>query len=373
MRTGEEAGTLIGMHGVRWLLVVAVGSSACFMDQATMGNEDDGDESGSDLTSTTGGSTDAETTTSPSTSSTTMDPTTESTTGDTITDSTPTDSMPTVTDTMPGECAMGEVCLPIGDGEWAGPIAAQFVSANAPRSDCPVGWGQGPVALIGLDVPPFNCICSCPDQPDVTCSFLFAFNDAAGCNGRELGSDVGVEMECVTDTDVGIGGVSVQDFGSTATCGGAVWPEPSPPTWAERIDGCVPPLGESCPLGQCVPRPPMEFGGPLCITREGEHACPEGPFEVRHVAYAGFDDERTCDCECVVTSVSCSGNVVVSSTEACGDEIAAGLVGGCLDAATDIHSVSVASSRRRHPRWRADLLLHAALSTVSCPPWRRFS
>jgi hypothetical protein len=345
MRDGEEGGNLIDMHGARCLLVVAIYSSACFMDQPTMGNEDDGGDSEAESTTTaTGGSTDAEPTTSASTSSTTMDQTTTSTTDDTITDSAPTDSTPTITDTMPADCGLGEVCLPIADGEWMGPLVAHFVPPNTPPSDCPLGWAMGPTGFLDLQTPPFECECACLQLPDVTCAFDFAFNAGDQCDGITQASVSGGIGDCVAYADGGVRSVLVSDVSSEADCGGASWSAPSPSTWTERIDACVPPPGETCSLGACVPRPPMTFEGPVCIARDGEHDCPEGPFDTRHVVYAGYDDTRTCDCECTANDVSCGGLVVASGAESCADDIGSNGVGGCVTAGSDIHSASVSTA-----------------------------
>jgi hypothetical protein len=236
-----------------------------------------------------------------------------------------------------------ELCLPVGDGEWTGPIAAQFVPPNSPQSDCPPAWAAGPTGFVDLDIPPFDCACSCPRQPEVTCAFHYEFNTGNTCDGDTVVVDFGGLGECASHGVPGASSVLVSDISTEADCGGGVFAEAVPPTWTERIDACVPPLGETCSLGACVPRPPMMFDGPLCITREGEHDCPEGPFDIRRVAYAGYADERMCQCDCAATEVSCAGIAVASGTEGCGNEVGSNNVDVCIASLDDIHSASVSS------------------------------
>lgn len=83
----------------------------------------------------------------------------------------------------------------------------------------------------------------------------------------------------------------------------------------------------------CAAAPDPAFDSALCIWRNGDNQCPEGPYTQRTVRYAGFADDRTCEtCTCGDPAGSCAGTVTF--TDGCGalpQHIATVGVGECQE------------------------------------------
>lgn len=107
-----------------------------------------------------------------------------------------------------------------------------------------------------------------------------------------------------------------------------------------RVCGTQPNEG-GCDAGEvCAPIPSVPFPNTLCIYREGEHACPDGPFSERILHYRDFEDDRACgpECTCGEPDGECSGaGLNLYSTDTCVLETAPGSGSlsdeGCEDAA----------------------------------------
>jgi len=82
------------------------------------------------------------------------------------------------------------------------------------------------------------------------------------------------------------------------------------------VVACEPEASESCAAGEsCV-----STAGAVCVFSPGEVACPEGPYSVQRIAYAGLDDDRSCtECTCApATGVACTGTLTTYTDETCG-------------------------------------------------------
>ncbi len=309
--------------------------TGCFEDQALPG-----DGTGDDA-ATTGDTTSMATGGTPGPSSTATD--------STPTDSTPTDTTPT--DTTPtdggGECRDGEVCLEAVEAGWEGPLAIQMITNAEPPLPCPTGWETRPSLFADLEVSPFSCACHCPGPATPMCQYTVTFRAGSQCDGALLESETIELGGCATHLIVGAHSVQVQDVASVADCGPPTWDPPAPSSWATRVDVCVPAVGSDCSLGTCVPAPLPPHDGALCIVAEGDVPCPEDSvFEVRHVAYAAFDDQRICECGCFPTDAWCGGTLVAYSDTACGGNSVGttSVVEGCVPNLDLVSSADVGSA-----------------------------
>jgi len=87
---------------------------------------------------------------------------------------------------------------------------------------------------------------------------------------------------------------------------------PKPPEFATKKSLCPQPSESACGTsGACVPKPTSAFDTSACVMFDSQGvdvACPPG-YPNKQSYSTGFDDTRTCKCNCK-PSVSCSGGSV---------------------------------------------------------------
>ncbi|HSN99447.1 MAG TPA: hypothetical protein VLS89_14225, partial [Candidatus Nanopelagicales bacterium] len=192
------------------------------------------------------------------------------------------------------------------------------------------------VGTNGISAPAATCACSC-GNPSWTAgcapldSIVINTGDAAcgnntncsgplavpsGWNGACHGPNyyAGGQLTCGPNTeptcDVNTGdpcNVSVRATAIAATGQGTCQPNPvavmlPDPVWAQLGRACGDaPVGGGCNIGQaCLPRPEVPYETGVCISKDGDNACPAGAFTEKHVFFSDVMDERGCadDCAC---------------------------------------------------------------------------
>lgn len=240
--------------------------------------------------------------------------------------------------------------------------------------DCPASFPGTTNAFLGngsLDAPAATCsACSCGAPTGQTCvtPVEVMLQDAAlnvNCGeavpgsincvgGLALGPANG---SCFTDmfylpgqSTCGVNGGAMCSMGSSpcnvstvttaptvagGTCavGGGV---PSLPgaSWTNLGRGCGDPVaaGQGCNGAQvCLPKPDAPYESGVCISKDGDNACPPGAFAEKHVFYQEFTDMRGCTpCSCGGAAGStCAVNVQLYSDNACINETASFAAGSC--------------------------------------------
>jgi hypothetical protein len=93
-----------------------------------------------------------------------------------------------------------------------------------------------------------------------------------------------------------------------------------PLVWKETARACGnAQVGGGCGPGVCAPRPQAPFESGACIFRQGDFACPPGPFTQRSVFFQGANDSRSCtQCNCSSpTGATCSGSIELGTNQSC--------------------------------------------------------
>jgi hypothetical protein len=207
---------------------------------------------------------------------------------------------------------------------------------------CPAGWEPRPSHFADLDVSPFACECSCPDVAVPTCEYLVTFYSGTGCDGDPLASQFVEQGDCPAYLGSDAHSVHVQDITNVVDCGTPAFEPPAASTWGTRLDVCVPEVGEACSIGDCVPAPPPPLDGELCVFQSGDVQCPaDSAFQVRHLVYVGYDDQRECACSCFTTQASCGGTLVAYTDNVCGNF--AGSTNASIGCAAELDDVNSAN------------------------------
>lgn len=236
-----------------------------------------------------------------------------------------------------GEGSAGCACVAEPVDGWLGPlvrdVSAEVDGCSAPYPD--------ELARGGLSVAfePASCSCSCEstdvvcssgaisisatdgDQCDALCSALVSL-PVDSCVEASLARPVG----CVDAPPAALSASDALAGSWSGSCSPvAAPPVLADPSWQDALivcEGTV--LREGCVKGEtCVPTP--RGTQRICIAREGEQACPSGPYTDRSVLGRAFNDTRDCEA-CSCGDGSCVGAVELFTTAAC-----AGVVSASID------------------------------------------
>ena len=273
--------------------------TGCFNpDDSGSVTESDGSSSSSGpttgpMTETSSGSTGTSTTSSTATvgetTGTSMGPTTIDPTDPTST-STTTGMAGTGSETGSAACGSAERCVPAIPADWFGPLVLGDVS-------CPADYPElGDSLNSGLQPGMQTCQCECGVQ-SVTCG-LWLENEGLPFVPSESCESPDFDDECVSAL-------------VSATCSETLVDVPATPTWADEQLACSGAAsGAECEdTGTCFP----SEAGAVCISRDGEHACPAG-FDEAAVYHQGFQDDRSCSaCSCAPEGQACSIDVEICS------------------------------------------------------------
>lgn len=251
-----------------------------------------------------------------------------------------TDGDPT-TDDGGTECPPDSQCSAAPPPEWTGPFAVPIAQGAQP-APCPASWPDPVTEVHGeLAAPPLDCACSC-EPPSSVCTASVALYLDDACSLLDLTQQVDAGG-CVQT----LGAMTVLATATAdptpAACAAEVQTTNVPPTWGTTASLCAPMVPPPmCDAGICLP--PPGSGPPICIVREGEHACPEGPYRGGATWFTGVQDDRACTpCTCGVPSgAACDGVLSALEQHDSGD---------CSGASTDavmIGACGVATTSARY-------------------------
>ncbi|WP_437916425.1 hypothetical protein WME73_17550 [Sorangium sp. So ce302] len=265
------------------------------------------------------------------------------------------------------------VCTAAVPEGWSGYFAL-FDGEPAMDPGCPTEFAAGPpfVGNRSLSAPPASCTCSCgpaegqacdpvdgititvadaPCGSEPHCLFPLATPGWAAqvCRGPDgvfsdrltCGPSSNAECSATTGAPCAVS-VSVSPL---AASGGecapsAVQVQRPDPRWTRLGRACAAaePLGRGCNLGQvCAPKPAAPFEGGLCIARDGDAACPPGPYTERRVFFTDIEDSRGCDDDCACGAPSggtCPTTVALYSDvqlHTCATQVTELPAGSCVD------------------------------------------
>jgi len=227
-----------------------------------------------------------------------------------------------------GEGSGGCSCVAEPVEGWLGPLVRD-VSSELGACSAPY---PGELARGGLAVAfePASCGCSCEgsdvacssgaisisatdgDPCDALCSALVSL-PAGSCVEASLARPVG----CVDAPPAALSASDALAGSWSGSCSPiATLPVLADPSWQDALivcEGTV--LREGCVKGEtCVPTP--KGTQRICIAREGEQACPSGPYSDRSVFGRAFNDTRDCEA-CSCSDGSCAGAVELFTTAEC--------------------------------------------------------
>jgi hypothetical protein len=206
--------------------------------------------------------------------------------------------------TSSDECNGG--CIPEPPADFEGPFLT-FIGGNDAPS-CGGAYGdEGPTGNAGLIAPAANCsTCTC-DSSSNSCA-TFVNLEAGGNNTCNSGGCANAfnqacgELAVACLTDETTTRVQATVPASAGACSpSAQTPDMEPAEFAQVAHTCAPDdaLEQTGCEGDELCAPEGPFNGPYCVTREGTHDCPDGPYSDRHVFFGDVEDTRDCSpCAC---------------------------------------------------------------------------
>jgi hypothetical protein len=216
-------------------------------------------------------------------------------------------------------CAVdgARVCVEDAPAGWEGPMAIASAAATASSPSCTgTGYERQVLTKFGaIDMGSATCGCAC-GAPAHSCGAVNMQRGSVSCFQLTTVVSAVEYPNMAPNTCINVTG-SGQNFYPTSNYTGGMCP-PQPTSnfvrarFTERVTGCE--TNDASPAGcaaasQCVPA----LDNPLdsfCIYRDGDHACPAGPFSARTLYYDTLDDPRSCTtCNCGVSTGSCTGRV----------------------------------------------------------------
>ena len=228
-------------------------------------------------------------------------------------------------------CPTGFACAPQPPADWS--AYARISMAGFPVANpetCPDG--SAPMATFSspTDAAATCEICQCDAPLNAQCGYptVSLHNNETACMGMVDQTGSAQNGNCVdifnsienADASAQITtAASLNDAGSCTAKGGM---PTLPPAWENQHDVCPMEVaaGASCGAGTvCAAEGSGAYTGPLCVAREGDHACPEG-FTDRRIVSSGLNESRGCTaCECDgPQGVTCSaGTVTVFDDDNC--------------------------------------------------------
>jgi hypothetical protein len=220
-------------------------------------------------------------------------------------------------------CGDGDgVCTDPAPADWSGPVAMAFAGPTGAPSCAGSGYESQVFAMHGdIDEGAAVCDCTCGDPSGQTCTGVVNVDVGSSmtvCNVLPSTDYFATEGNCTAHsvgTDTSYHAVGAPTWSSVGGCPAAPTEEIDEPQWGTTALACeASTLDESCDDDQeCLPA----LGGSLdtlCIYRDGENACPDGPYSEQHLLYADFDDNRDCTaCSCDDPEGQCNGYITYSN------------------------------------------------------------
>jgi hypothetical protein len=248
-------------------------------------------------------------------------------------------------------CAVdGEhACVEDAPADWDGPMAiATAPGAGSPPLCAGTGYERQVLSLFGaLDTGAETCGCTCGTPGGMSCTQSICMHRTstsqqcvmAGIAVQDMCEYTISPGQCTGSLPTGFYKPMNPQWTATGTCPAAPTVNIGTAVWNERMVACE--TNDASPAGcaaasECLP----ELANPLdawCIYRDGEHACPSGPYSDQTIYYASFTDSRSCSaCTCGTPTGICQGSMHFSygSNLPNGCELANGLdsasFGGCV-------------------------------------------
>ena len=242
---------------------------------------------------------------------------------------------PSTTDALeeaPARCTGAYQCVVQAPSGWTGPVEV-YAGATAPQA-CTSGFAGPTDAFDMLTAPDATCGCTCGAEP-VTCDPpTLDFAVAATC--ATTGTCASVVLQpgvCTTVDQRSHCGSSVVPLALTPTqpsptmgsCPPQATTQVPPLGWGVKARACgsnVTPSQADCAAAHvCAPKSAPPYAAKLCVTHDGDVACPGAYYSVKHVFYQDADDTRGCEaCTCSgPTGGSCDFSVAsyASTDQSC--------------------------------------------------------
>ena len=217
------------------------------------------------------------------------------------------DPSDTTSTTGEGEfCPATHRCVVEVPEGWEGPGPALTAAAAKGRPACEAAYPDaGAMGFDGLDAPPADCTCECNEPNGTECESSTTLRYWGSSQECSEGSSTQVTVFaglCTNLPSVFPGDAHWQIdviAASGGTCSRQEEELVAEAVWESQVVTCggAELLG-GCAVGHvCAPRPETE-DVPLCVWRQGEHACPEGWDDARTV-WTDINDTRGCaPCTC---------------------------------------------------------------------------
>ncbi|MFS8070924.1 MAG: hypothetical protein ACMG6S_31540 [Byssovorax sp.] len=247
-------------------------------------------------------------------------------------------------------------CVPLGPGEWLGPMLL-WIGKEGEAPECPPSAPiQGSPMFADLTAPNVCGTCEC-DAPAGSCALPTTLTAASSmCAGDGPGvphtafdAPAGWSGDCTAESPIpanqkcnGVNCVQSLTIApltlTEAPCGVSTTPVASklPYTWGAVAQSCHGLTSGTCAAPSEICAPAVLPGFEQCLYQVGDRECPAA-YSERHVFYYGVEDTRACTpCACgepvgstctafvsAFTDGSCSSPVVAGTVDASGPK--------CLD------------------------------------------
>ena len=212
-----------------------------------------------------------------------------------------------ITGDDPGTCE--GPCAADVPGGWDGPF--YVATADGEPAACPEGFPQQDVRFADLVAPDPMCTCQC-EAVEANCGISYTLHAGSFCT-VSLGSGTLGDGECNLHSTPIAGTVHVnsQLIGTPGSCNPFTNDAVPDASWASSVTVCMAPSGiGECEQGRCAAAVPDSFDGELCISKAGEHDCPDSAYTARQMNYAGLDDSRGCStCSCGTSGGECQATL----------------------------------------------------------------
>jgi hypothetical protein len=205
------------------------------------------------------------------------------------------------------DCADSEcgawICAANAPTGWTGPSLLYEGDAKPPACD----GSYGTIAMRGGTAASGDAAqCTCTCSGGGSCASFLAFASGAQGNCSDAACVANVDTSCteLSSSCLSTATSYVQTRlppGSTSCAAPTQSTSIGDANWAKYALACSP--GSAPRRGGCDPgnvcAPPTPFAGHFCIVKQGDQACPSGPYTDRHVYYTAIDDTRDCTaCTC---------------------------------------------------------------------------
>ncbi|MEZ4300654.1 MAG: hypothetical protein R3B70_37300 [Polyangiaceae bacterium] len=275
------------------------------------------------------------------------------------------------TDCADSDCNAGFECLPGIPATWDGVYDIVSVGFNDGLPPCDDG-SNGEVFYAEPAGPAECTACSCGDLMGAQCSppAFSCWPGSTGCGGTEVNLTATMaDGQCHKPGNLSQGFTptlsckltEASQPSSPGTCAPSAVDFPNKDTWNKQVESCDLAIGGGC-NGTQVCAPKSADGGPRCIRKAGDNACPAGAYSVKTVVYTDADDTRSCtSCTCGAGNATCSGeSVTVYDSDQCGNQ------GNENPAVIDSATCDNVSSLLDFGSWSMKATL--AQAKGSCPP-----